>query len=49
MFEDCPERCSSQSVIESEVVSELLVQVASKLAIADVPEEGTDGIYVARC
>ena len=35
-------------ILESETDSELLVQVASKLAIADVPEEVIDGIRLGR-
>ena len=35
-------------IFESETDSELFVQVASKLAIADVPQEVTDGIRLGR-
>ena len=53
MFEDSQEECSPRSgmtadhlfpFLESEADSELLVQVASKLAVVDVPEEVIDGI-----
>ena len=36
------------SILESEADSELLVQVASKLAVGDVPDEVIDGIPVGR-
>ena len=36
------------SILESEADSELLVQVASKLAVGDVPDEVIDGIRVGR-
>ena len=35
-------------ILESEADSELLVQVASKLAVVDVPEEVIDGIRLGR-
>ena len=36
------------SILDSEADSELLVQVASKLAVGDVPDEVIDGIRVGR-
>ena len=36
------------SILESEADSELLVQVVSKLAVGDVPDEVIDGIWVGR-
>ena len=36
------------SILESEADSELLVQVAFKLAVGDVPDEVIDGIRVGR-